>query len=356
MAQPRCEAAAGPIRDFRPLLVIWAAFLGSVAGNVSAGGAMKKAMLAAAGGGLITAGYVIRRYRRDLETDRARLAAVSRRAMPTAFGVLEYAERGAGEPLLAIHGIFGGCDAGLVSVGGLFPDRRVIAPSRFGYLGSSLPAGATPADQADAFAALLDGLGITGTDVLAISAGATSGLQFALRHPGRVRHLIVMSGNLPGSPTAGHQPAANKLLVRSEFPMWAVRTFARPFLARLMGVPRGFPLTDADARAVGDIMGTIFPVRPRADGVIFDFFVSNPDVSSYDLEAIRVPTLIVHASDDPLASYESARRAAGRIPGARLVSVDRGGHLMLGQQDAVERGLTAFLAGRGQPAGAQPRA
>ncbi len=317
---------------------------------------MKKLLLTAAGGGLIAGGYLIRRYRRDLGEDRARLEGVSRRAMPTAFGVLEYAERGAGEPLLVIHGIFGGCDSGLVSVDGMFGDRRVIAPSRFGYLGSSLPAGATPADQADAFAALLDGLGITSTDVLAISAGATSGLQLALRHPDRVRHLIVMSGNLPGSPTAQHQPEANKLLVRSEIPMWAVRTFARPLLARLMGVPRGFPLTDADAGVVRGIMGTIFPVKPRADGVIFDFFVSNPDVNRYRLESVTVPTLIVHASDDPLASYEGARRAAQRIPGARLVSVDRGGHLMLGQQDAVEPELAAFLTGRSQPAAAQPRA
>ena len=317
---------------------------------------MKRMLLTAAGGGLITAGYLVRRYRRDLETDRARLAAVSRRAMPSAFGVLEYAERGSGEPLLVIHGIFGGCDSGLVSVDGMFSDRRVIAPSRFGYLGSSLPAGATPADQADAFAALLDGLGVGSADVVAISAGTSSGLQFALRHPDRVRHLIVMSGNLPGSRTAEHQPEANKLLVRSELPMWAVRTFARPLLVRLLGVPRGFQLPAADARVVHDITGTIFPVKPRADGVIFDFFVSNPDVTGYDLEAITVPTLIVHASDDPLASYEGARRAAERIPGARLVSVDRGGHLMLGQQDAVEPELAAFLAGRGQPAGAQPRA
>ena len=314
----------------------------------------KKLLLAGAGGGLIATGYLARRYRRDLAGDRARLADVSRRAMPTEFGVVEYAERGTGEPLLVIHGIFGGCDSGLVSVDGMFRDRRVIAPSRFGYLGSSLPTGATPADQADAFAALLDGLGITSTDVLAISAGATSGLQFALRHPDRVRHLMVMSGNLPGSPTAEHQPEANKLLVRSEFPMWAVRTFARPLMTRLLGVPRDFPLTDADESTVRGITGSIFPVKPRADGVIFDFFVSNPDVNGYELEAIRVPTLIVHASDAPLASYEGAQRAAQRIPGARLVSVERGGHLMLGQQDAVEPQLTAFLAGRGQPAGAQP--
>lgn len=52
---------------------------------------------------------------------------------------MECAERGTGEPLLAIHAIFGGCDQGPVSVDGLFPGRRVIAPSRFSYLGSALP-------------------------------------------------------------------------------------------------------------------------------------------------------------------------------------------------------------------------
>jgi pimeloyl-ACP methyl ester carboxylesterase len=316
---------------------------------------MKKTMLAAVSG-LAAAGYLARRYHRDLEADRARLAAVSRRAMPTAFGVIEYAERGTGEPLLVIHGIFGGCDSGLVSVDGMFPGRRVIAPSRFGYLGSSLPPGATPAGQADAFAALLDGLGVASADVLAISAGATSGLLLALRHPERVRHLIVLSGNLPGSPTAEHQPDATRLLVRSEFPMWAVRTLARPVMTRLLGVPRGYPMTAADSRVVNDITGSIFPVKPRAEGVIFDFFVSNPDVNRYDLESVTVPTLIVHAADDPLASYEAAQRAAARIPGARLVSVERGGHLMLGQQDTVEPALSAFLAGREQPAGAQPQA
>lgn len=154
---------------------------------------------------------------------------------------------------------------------------------------------------------------------------------------------MVASGNWPGSPTAADQPQANRLLVRSEFPMWALRTFAQPVMVRLGGVPKGFPLTAADARAVTDIIDTTFPVVPRAEGVIFDFFVSNPDVNHYGLEAVKVPTLIVHARDDPLASYDSAQSAAARIPGARLVGVDRGGHLMLGQQKAVGPELAAFL-------------
>jgi pimeloyl-ACP methyl ester carboxylesterase len=67
------------------------------------------------------------------------------------------------------------------------------------------------------------------------------------------------------------------------------------------------------------------------EGYNFDLHVSNADVNSYNLEAIRVPTLIVHTKDDQLASHEASQRAAERIPGARLVSLESGGHAMLGQ-------------------------
>jgi len=59
--------------------------------------------------------------------------AADKRIVPTRCGDVEYAESGAGEPVLVIHGIFGGRDAGIVSFGGLLPNRRVLAPSRFGY-------------------------------------------------------------------------------------------------------------------------------------------------------------------------------------------------------------------------------
>ena len=73
-------------------------------------------------------------------------------AVMTRSGAVEYAEPGSGEPLLAIHGFFGGCDEALLSLGGVAADRRAIAPSRFGYLGLSMPAGASVTVQADAYA------------------------------------------------------------------------------------------------------------------------------------------------------------------------------------------------------------
>jgi pimeloyl-ACP methyl ester carboxylesterase len=71
------------------------------------------------------------------------------------------------------------------------PGFRVIGPSRFGYFGSSLPDGATPAGQADAYALLLGHLGVGRVVVLGFSAGGGSLLEFGLRHPDRVIALIL---------------------------------------------------------------------------------------------------------------------------------------------------------------------
>jgi pimeloyl-ACP methyl ester carboxylesterase len=201
----------------------------------------KQVLLAALAGGSAVAGQrLARRYRLDREAAYARLAAVGRTAVVTRFGEVEYAERGSGEPLLAIHGFYGGCDSALLSLRGLAADRQVIAPSRFGYLGSSMPAGASVAGQADAFAALLDGLGIDRLDVIAISSGATSTFQLALRHPDRVKHLAVISGNLPGGAAAVAPPQAARFIYR-DVPLWALNVFARPVLLRQIGVPNGCP-------------------------------------------------------------------------------------------------------------------
>jgi pimeloyl-ACP methyl ester carboxylesterase len=88
------------------------------------------------------------------------------------------------------------------------------------------------------------------------------------------------------------------------------------------------------------------PVNPRADGAVFDMFVSNTDINSgYPLEEITVPVLIVSAVDDPLTLYANAKAAAERIPGAKLVTIEDSGHMLLGHQERVRSEIVTFLAG-----------
>lgn len=298
--------------------------------------------LAALAAGAMAGRSLVRRYRSELRAAEARLAAVDRSLIATTFADVECAELGTGEPLLYSHGIFGSCENVLL-FRDQFPGRHLIAPSRFGYLGSGLPPHATPADQADAFAEMLDTLKIAQIDVVGVSAGTTSALQLALRHPERVKHLAVLSGNLPGTPTAVVQPSWARLVNR-QVPVWLIKTFFPSTMASLSGVPRRFAMTSDDAHVVAEFIDSMFPITPRIEGIDFDAFVSNADVNNYKLEDITVPTMIVHAKDDPLISYDSVERAAARIPGARLVSLETGGHLLLGQTDAIRRELASFLA------------
>ena len=143
---------------------------------------------------------VIDRYQRDMGVARGRLASLERHVVHTQFGRIEYIDRGKGPVVLVVHGITQGADGGLRELAAdlVPPGSRVIAPSRFGYLRSDMPDGATPEMQADAFASLLDAIGVGRALVLAGSAGSTSALHFAIRHHDRTPALLLVSANVPG--------------------------------------------------------------------------------------------------------------------------------------------------------------
>lgn len=123
-----------------------------------------------------------------------------------------------------------------------------------------------------------------------------------------MKHLAVLVGNLPGSPTAVAQPSWAKLFNR-QFPLWVLWTFAPSMLVRLVaGLPKGFAMSRENTRVVSEFIDSLFPVSPR--GVDFDAFVSNADVNDYTLEAITVPNLDHphQGRPDGIARGESARR------------------------------------------------
>jgi pimeloyl-ACP methyl ester carboxylesterase len=259
-------------------------------------------------------------------------------------GVIEYTTWGEGPAMILSHPLFGGFDLGAGLAETYVGDHyQFVAPSRFGYLGSSLPRKATPADQADAHAAILNALGIERTTILGYSAGGPSVIQFALRHADRTAALILMASALPGK--AGKPPKiVAELLYGSDLFFWALKQYAPSLFARILGMPKGFHPTDEELRRVLEVEGSLLPIHPRKHGALFDGYVSNPDVQRYPLEEISVPTLIINTKDDGLAAFENAARAAERIPGSRLVAIERGGHLLLGSERRIQSEIAALVA------------
>ena len=298
------------------------------------------AILLAAAGAVFLA---LPRYRRDMRRARLRLDSIDSLEVGLRLGLVEYLDVGDGPCLLISHGIFHGCDGGQRSARDIVSGHRIVSPSRFGYLGSAMPENPTAAAQADVFADLLDHLGVESTAALGISAGTGAAVQLALRHPDRLSHLIISSGNWPGSPTSEAPPDWAKTFYNDPA-MWLLRAMAPPLIAGLMGIPKGFPQGDEQAAYVEEMLDSIFPLGPRAEGAIFDAFSSNPEINNYPLEQITVPTLIIHTKDDPLASFTAAQAAAERIPRAKLLALESGGHLGLGQTEAVREAIADFLS------------
>jgi pimeloyl-ACP methyl ester carboxylesterase len=159
---------------------------------------------------------------------------------------------------------------------------------------------------------------------------------------------VLASARLPTSPHV-KLPAALYRMVFKERIFWLLKTLAPGRLARIMGVPKGFRATSEEWMSILSLMDDIFPIWPRREGTVLDAVLTNPDVEHYPLEEISVPTLIVHAADDTLAHYETAPRAAARIPGARFVTIDRGGHLFVGREAVVRSKVGAFIRSHAAP-------
>jgi pimeloyl-ACP methyl ester carboxylesterase len=286
------------------------------------------------------------RYAADMARARARIASVPCDTVKTRWGTVQYLDQGEGLSFFLSHGVLGGHD-NVRELIDLYvgTNCRAIGPSRFGYLGSSMPNVATPADQADAYAALLDHLQLERVVMIGFSAGGPAAVQFALRHPERAHALILMSSYLPGM-GARAVPKVLHPLIRAivgwQRGWWLLKRFRPERLAHLMSVPAGWDASqDRDFLAVRE---ALFPITPKRFGVAFDAVVSEPASNRFPLEDIRVPTLLVHAADDPLAPYEHVPVAAARIRVARLVTIQHGVHLFLQHTGEVRAAVRTFLA------------
>lgn len=299
--------------------------------------------------GLFGGGASYWRFRRDL----AKAAAVLEeggRLIETAGGPVEFAREGEGRSALVIHGAGGGYDQGLmIGRDTLGPGYELIAPSRFGYLRTPLRDDVTPAAQADAHAALLDALNVDKVVVLAASAGAPSAIELALRHPTRVSSLILLvpraydPAEVVGVDKAASSQAVLKIIEASaDFAFWLAIKVARPAVVRFLGVP-----PEVEARAAPEererltaLMRSILPLSRRIAGIkAEDAF----QLHEWPLHEIRCPTLIVSAEDDLFRTLPGARFTAERIAGAELRVLPEGGHLMVGQGEAVRRTVADFL-------------
>ena len=313
---------------------------------------MRRALLLVGFALLAFAGIVAVTYTDDIA--RARAAAATGAAVArTPCGDIEFAVSGSGTPLLLIHGAGGGFDQGL-AIGHRLPreEVQIVAPSRFGYLGTPVPADSSAEAQADAHACLLDALGIQRVAVLGASAGAPSAMQFCIRHAQRCSALVLL---VPAaySPVNAKQtmriPPSLEFVVNNilttDFALWAItQTNPRLLVRTMLGTPTAvFDAASAEDRAeVMNVLRAVQPVSRRVAGLNIDARVTSA-LPRYELERITAPTLLISVQDDLYGTWDNARYSSEHIPGATFVSFPTGGHMWLGHDKEVLWRVTQFV-------------
>jgi proline iminopeptidase len=199
--------------------------------------------------------------------------------------------------------------------------------------------------------ALRQTLGFDKWAVLGHSFGGMVALEYALRYPQSLSHLILMD-------TCGDarwtQHNAPEILAKRGYSAAAVQA-ARRFFNGQLAPKEFFPVSMKYARAYyynsnlwAMVRGVIsgFALKARPEAAIFGFGQLLQGWTVMDrLSEIKVPTLVMAGRDDFLFPPEHQVALAGGIPKAQLEIIERAGHEAPTERSAeVIRAVRDFMA------------
>jgi 3-oxoadipate enol-lactonase len=250
---------------------------------------------------------------------------------------LYYEMAGAGERLLSISGTGGdlrqkpGVADGLVG-----QPFEVLSYDQRGLGQSSVPPWPyAMADFADDAAALLDAIGWEDCLVLGISFGGMVAQELAIRHPERVRRLVLACTSAGG--VGGASYPLQDLLDQSPEEASARRM-------ELLDT-RWDEAWRKEHPEMVSLITERMPAssgQPPAQGMINQLAARAEHDTSGRLGAIECPTLVCGGRFDAIAPQANSEFLASAIPGAQLETFD-GGHAFFMQDPAALPAIVTFL-------------
>jgi 3-oxoadipate enol-lactonase len=263
-----------------------------------------------------------------------------------------YEEHGRGEPLLLIMGLAADSTAWMFQVPAFAERYRTIVFDNRGVGRTSKPPGPYSIHQmADDAVGLLEAIDVPRAHVLGVSMGGMIAQELALRHPDRVRKLVLACtypepdeeverarrfsvGQFGGSVTADGEmridvSALNPMLF---FQHLLPRVFNQSFIDS--DLPRLIQLFSGALQygfSMESILGQVEAVMGHR--------------ATDRLHKITAPTLVITGDADLLIPPANSDVLAANIPGARLVKVPGGSHgFNFETPDIFNREVLDFLA------------
>jgi pimeloyl-ACP methyl ester carboxylesterase/DNA-binding CsgD family transcriptional regulator len=187
-------------------------------------------------------------------------------------------------------------------------------------------------DQVADLECVVDAAGLDKFALLGISQGSAVAIEYAVRHPERVTHLVMHGGFAQGWARRG--PESER----------AGRAWVE-----LVRVGWGTKRTDAYRRMFAELF------IPCATEEQMDWFTemqrrsTTPELAARIMEAsgnidvlhrlsqVRTPSLVMHPRRDVIVPFDQGRVIAGGIANAKFVELDSGNHVLLDNEPAWQR-------------------
>jgi pimeloyl-ACP methyl ester carboxylesterase len=247
---------------------------------------------------------------------------------------IHYVERGAGRPLVLLHGngsmIQDFESSGLIELA--CENYRVIVFDRPGFGHSDRPRNVswTPQAQADLFFEALEQLGVRSALILGHSWGASVAVSLALRHPQFVEALILASGyyfptaradflalSAPAIPGFGDVPSHTVSPLLSRI-VWSL-------LLKVIFGPKSMPKKfEAFPKAMA-----VRPSQIHASAEESALMIPNAIATSGEYGNLKMPVIIIAGVDDRLIDIDQqSGRLHDEVRHSKMHRVPRNGHMV----------------------------
>jgi pimeloyl-ACP methyl ester carboxylesterase len=249
---------------------------------------------------------------------------------------------GDGPALLLLHG-FGGAAWNFDELAPLLTGRRLLIPDLPGHGGSTPLPAPSLAGFADVLAGILAAEGVGQADVLGHSLGGVVALRLAVRHPHRVRRLILAA---PAGISSATRAAELTIRLIGLIQPGRIAGRRADRIARSRRLRRAvfgaFEVSNPDALSERAVHGFLRGPTMHTDALGAGVALSADDPRA-DLGRVQAPALILWGARDRQVPIADGHEYARRL-GAPLRLIADCGHLLIGERpDVCARAIADFL-------------
>ncbi|CRK57586.1 alpha/beta hydrolase fold [Alloactinosynnema sp. L-07] len=241
---------------------------------------------------------------------------------------LHYIRRGHGVPLLLIQGMGGHHGLwGEPFLTRLERDFDVVAFDHRGISHSDpAEAGFTIADLADDTARVLTAIGWDDAHVMGISMGGMVAQELAVRHPERIRTLTL--GCTYAGPEGGtlDGPGPMRMMLAANAGGDVGTILRAAYEANLS------PTFRADETRFSEFVEVTLSQRVPSPVIMMQLQAVARHDAEARLKGVKIPTLVVHGTEDEMITPKNGDHVASLVPDAKLAKLRDVGHLFWWEQ------------------------